>query len=123
MADKAYLAVDIGASGGRHVVGLFDGCRLRLEEAHRFENGAVELADRLYWDLPRLWTEVRQGLQAAGNRWGGQIAGVGVDTWGVDFALLAHGDELLGNPYPARRSSATPACSSCSSTRSSNCWP
>lgn len=102
MADKAYLAIDMGASSGRHVVGLFDGQRLRLEEVYRFENGPAELDGSLYWDLLGLWVHVRQGLRAAGTQWGGQIAGIGVDTWGVDYGLLARGDQLLGNPYHYR---------------------
>ncbi|OHB68524.1 MAG: carbohydrate kinase, partial [Planctomycetes bacterium RBG_13_63_9] len=102
MAEKAYLAIDMGASSGRHVVGLFDGRRLRLQETYRFENGAVEVAGSLYWDLLALWSHVRRGLRAAGAQWGRQIVGVGVDTWGVDFGLLARGDELLGNPFHYR---------------------
>ncbi len=103
MAEKAYLAIDMGASGGRHLAGLFDGQRLRLEEIYRFENGAVEVAGSLYWDLLGLWSEVRQGLRAAADQLGGeQIVGVGVDTWGVDYGLLARGDQLLGNPFHYR---------------------
>jgi len=104
MADKAYLAVDMGASSGRHVVGLFDGSKLRLEEVHRFENGPVEVGGRLQWDLLRLWSAVREGMRAAGSRFGSQIISAGVDTWGVDFGLLGDGDELLGNPYHYRDS-------------------
>ena len=104
MAQKAYLAVDMGASSGRHVLGLFDGQQLRLEEVYRFENGPVEVAGRLYWDLLGQWTHVRQGLRAAGSKCGDSIASVGVDTWGVDFGLLGRGDELLGNPYQYRDS-------------------
>ncbi|MGD0899545.1 MAG: rhamnulokinase family protein [Thermoguttaceae bacterium] len=104
MADRAYLAVDLGASSGRHVLGRFDGKRLALEEMHRFPNGPVELAGRLYWDLPGLWSQVRQGLSAAGARCGGALQSVGVDTWGVDFGLLSRDDELLGNPYHYRDS-------------------
>ena len=70
MAEKAYLAVDMGASSGRHVVGRFDGQQLRLEEVYRFENGPVEVAGRLYWDLLGLWTHVRQGLRGRGRRSG-----------------------------------------------------
>jgi rhamnulokinase len=102
MAEKAYLAIDMGASSGRHVMGLFDGRKLRLEEIYRFENGAVEVAGSLYWDLLGLWSHVRRGLRAAGNQWGEQVAAVGVDTWGVDCGLLARGDLLLGNPYHYR---------------------
>ena len=104
MAEKAYLAIDMGASSGRHLAGLFDGQRLRLEEVYRFENGAVDLDGSLYWDLLGLWSHVRQGLRAAGTQWGGQIVGIGVDTWGVDYGLLARGDQLLGNPYHYRDS-------------------
>ena len=70
MAEKAYLAIDMGASSGRHLIGRFDGRRLRLEEVHRFENGPVDLGGRLYWDLPGLWSRVRQGLTAAAGRRG-----------------------------------------------------
>ena len=105
MAEKAYLAIDMGASSGRHLIGRFDGQKLRLEEVHRFENGPVDLGGRLYWDLPGLWSRVRQGLAAAGAAEGGDaIVSVGVDTWGVDFGLLGRNDELLGNPYHYRDS-------------------
>jgi rhamnulokinase len=104
MAQKAYLAVDMGASSGRHLLGLFDGNRLQLEEVYRFENGPVEVGGRLYWDLLGQWSHVRRGLWAAGNKCGADIASVGVDTWGVDFGLLGRGDELLGNPYHYRDS-------------------
>jgi rhamnulokinase len=105
MAEKAYLAIDIGASSGRHVAGLFDGRCLRLEEVYRFENGAIPFGDRLYWDLLGQWSQVCHGLRAAAARWGSGLESVGVDTWGVDFGLLGRGDELLGNPghYRDRR--------------------
>jgi rhamnulokinase len=104
MSEKAYIAVDIGASSGRHVLGLFDGRQLRLDEVHRFNNGPVEMAGHLYWDLPGLWTSVRQGLRSARAKRAEGIQSVGVDTWGVDFGLLGRGDELLGNPYHYRDS-------------------
>ena len=99
MSERTYLAIDMGASSGRHLLGRFDGRTLRLEEAYRFDNGPVDMAGRLYWDLPGLWSHVRHGLRAAAARSGGAVASVGVDTWGVDFALLGRDDELLGNPY------------------------
>ena len=102
MAQKAYLAIDMGASSGRHVVGRFDGRKLALEEVYRFENGPVQVAGNLYWDLLGQWSHVIRGLRAAGAEAGAQIASVGVDTWGVDFGLLGRGDELLGNPYHYR---------------------
>lgn len=104
MAEKAYLAIDMGASSGRHVVGRFDGRALRLEEVYRFDNGPVDVAGSLHWDLLAQWTHVRQGLRAAASRFGNVISSVGVDTWGVDFGLLGRGDVLLGNPYHYRDS-------------------
>jgi rhamnulokinase len=104
MADKAYLAVDMGASSGRHVVGRFDGQILQLEELYRFDNGPVDVAGSLHWDLLGQWSHVLAGLRAAGARYGQQICGIGVDTWGVDFGLLGKDDVLLGNPYHYRDS-------------------
>jgi len=104
MAEKAYLAVDMGASSGRHVVGRFDGKKLQLEELYRFDNGPVDVAGSLHWDLLGLWSHVLIGLRAAGARYGDQISGIGVDTWGVDFGLLGKDDVLLGNPYHYRDS-------------------
>jgi rhamnulokinase len=68
MAERAYLAVDMGASSGRHVLGRFDGNILHLEEVYRFENGPVEVGGSLYWDLLNQWTHVCNGLRAAGTR-------------------------------------------------------
>ena len=62
MATSNYLALDLGAESGRGLLGSFDGERLRLEEVHRFANGPVRMADTLYWDLPRLFEEVKTAL-------------------------------------------------------------
>ncbi|PHS02984.1 MAG: rhamnulokinase [Blastopirellula sp.] len=102
MSEKKYLAVDMGASSGRVLAGLFDGEILRLEEMHRFENGASIAAGNMYWDVLLQWRHVQDGLQAAHAKYGDNITSIGVDTWGVDFALLGKNDELLGNPYHYR---------------------
>jgi len=102
MASSVFLAVDLGASSGRHVAGAFDGARLSLDELYRFENGPVQMAGRLYWDLLNLWSNVQHGMRMAATAYGDRIRSLGVDTWGVDFALLGRGDELLGNPYNYR---------------------
>jgi rhamnulokinase len=99
MAAKVYLAVDLGASSGRVLAGLFDGERLALEEVYRFENGGVHIADRMYWNVLALWSHIQTGLRAAAAKYEKRVVSIGVDTWGVDFALLGRGDELLGNPY------------------------
>ena len=99
---KIYTAIDLGASSGRHIAGLFDGARLDLAETYRFGNAAVPMAGHLYWDLPHLWQQIGLGLRKTAEAYPGQIATIGVDTWGVDFGLLGRGDELLGNPYHYR---------------------
>jgi len=101
---QTFLAVDLGASSGRVVAGLFDGERLALEEIHRFENGPVNVGRHMHWDLLGLWKELCNGLRAAAAKYTGQIVSVGVDTWGVDFALLGRGDALLANPHHYRDS-------------------
>src|SRR5262245_1978020 len=95
-----YLAVDLGAESGRGLLGRFDGERLELEELHRFPNGPVRMLDTLYWDLPRLFEEIKIALRKGAA--GGELDGVGVDTWGVDFGLIGRGDTLLGNPVHYR---------------------
>jgi rhamnulokinase len=101
---SCYIAIDLGASSGRHVAGLFDGRLLTLDELHRFENGAVSAAGRLNWDLLGLWQQVLNGLRAARSKYADRVGSVGVDTWGVDFGLLGRNDELLGNPVCYRDS-------------------
>jgi rhamnulokinase len=80
------------------VVGFFDGERLRLEDAHRFSSRSVRLLDTLCWDVLGLFHELKQGLGMAVAAHGPDFAGIGIDTWGVDFGLLGRGDVLLGNP-------------------------
>jgi len=99
---QVFLAVDLGASSGRVVAGAFSGKRLALEEVSRFGNGGVLANDRLYWDLLSLWSSIKDGLRAAGTKYGERIVSVGVDTWGVDFGLLDAQGELLGNPVHYR---------------------
>jgi rhamnulokinase len=101
-ASQVFLAIDLGASGGRVVAGLFDGQQLSLEEVYRFDNGGIHAGGHMYWPLPGLWQHVCRGLKAASKLYPGQIASVGVDTWGVDFALLDKNDEILGIPHHYR---------------------
>lgn len=101
-ANQVFLAIDLGASGGRVVAGLFDGRQLSLEEVYRFDNGGIHAAGHMHWPLMSLWQNVCRGLKAASKLYPGQIASVGVDTWGVDFALLDKNDELLGIPHHYR---------------------
>jgi rhamnulokinase len=103
---RNYLALDLGASGGRAIIGRFDGERLTLEEVHRFVNGPVHLpsshGDSLHWDTPRLFVEIQEGLKMAVACCGADLASLGIDTWGVDYGLLDRNDRLVGLPYHYR---------------------
>jgi rhamnulokinase len=95
-----FAAVDLGAESGRVVRGRFDGKRVELEVAHRFENRPVRLPDGLHWNLLSLFAEILGGLRELD----GPLAGVAVDTWGVDYALLDDAGRVLGLPYHYRDS-------------------
>jgi rhamnulokinase len=96
-----FLAVDLGAESGRVFLGSFDGERVVLREVHRFSNVPVRVADGLHWDVLRISHEVKEGLAKA-VRECEDLASVGVDTWGVDFALLDRDGALVSNPYHYR---------------------
>jgi rhamnulokinase len=96
-ATKNLLAFDLGAESGRGVLGRFDGQRLSLEVVHRFANGPVRTLDTLHWDVLHLYGEMLTALRRCAAQPGG-IDSLGVDTWGVDCALLGRGGTLLGNP-------------------------
>src|SRR4051812_10652737 len=91
-----YAAIDLGASSGRVVAGTLDAGRVRLQELHRFPNRPVCLPDGLRWNLLHLFTEALEALR------GRSFAGVGVDTWGVDYALLDGHGRVLGLPFHYR---------------------
>lgn len=93
-----FLAFDLGAESGRAFVGSLVGDRLRVIEVHRFANGPVRVQGSLQWDAHRLWSEIKHGLAQATSTYGRELCSIGLDTWGVDFGLLAPDDTLLGNP-------------------------
>jgi rhamnulokinase len=93
-----YLAFDLGAESGRAILGSVGAGRIDIEELHRFPNTPVRVFQGLYWDTLRLWHEMQHALGLAGRGRRLAIRGVGVDTWGVDFALLAADGALLENP-------------------------
>ena len=96
---KPYLAFDFGAESGRAVLAHLQAGILTTEEVHRFPNQPVEYGGSLHWDAPRLWLEIRKALGSVDQL---QLSGIGVDTWGVDYALLGEQGELLQNPYHYR---------------------
>jgi rhamnulokinase len=102
MSDSHYLAIDLGAESGRGMLACLSGGRLTLSELCRFPNVPVRLQEGLHWDILRLWSEIRGALALAGKEKGRALSGIGVDTWGVDFALLDRHGALLANPYHYR---------------------
>lgn len=103
MVSRNFLAFDLGAESGRAVVGAFDGDTLRLTESHRFPNKPVRVNAHLHWNVLSLWDEIQNGLRKVASQFG-EIASLGVDTWGVDFALLDSTGATIGNPYHYRDS-------------------
>ena len=84
--EKRVLAFDFGASGGRAMAGIYNGEKIVLEELHRFSNDPVTVCGVMYWDVLRLFYEMKQGI-LKGKQKGG-FESIGIDTWGVDFGLL-----------------------------------
>lgn len=98
---KPYLAFDLGAESGRAILAHLHSGILTTQEVHRFKNEPVEYGGSLHWDVPRLWWEMRKALSQLENV---ELASIGVDAWGVDYALLGERGELLQNPYHYRDS-------------------
>lgn len=96
-----FLAIDFGAGSGRVLLGSLEEGFLRMEEIHRFANRQVRLGRHVYWDFPALFEDMKVGLRKAGGL-GLEIAGIGIDTWGVDFGLIDSSGNLLGNPVSYR---------------------
>src|SRR5512147_2684672 len=101
MIARNYLAVDLGAESGRTILGALENDKLTLTETHRFSNGPVRIDDGIHWDVLRLWGEIKSGISAT-VRAGMPLDGIGLDTWGVDFALLDRNHSLLSNPFHYR---------------------
>ena len=101
---KKYVAVDLGAESGRVMLGWVSAEKIVLEEIHRFSNGPIEEKETLRWDFGKLLDEVKSGIKKAAKKVHNQIAGIGVDSWGVDFGLLDADGELIENPYHYRDS-------------------
>lgn len=101
----AYIAVDLGAESGRVIVGVLADGRLRFEEVHRFAHEPVWLPTGLHWDTTGIWREIVAGLRRAAT-WTSanrvKPVSVGVDTWGVDWALVDDAGELVGLPHAYR---------------------
>ena len=97
---KRVLAFDFGASSGRAIIGCFDGDKITLEEVHRFSNDTVSVGGTVYWDVLRLFYEIKQGIIKA--KIAGGFDSIGIDTWGFDFGLIDSEGKLMENPVHYR---------------------
>lgn len=95
-----YVAVDLGAESGRVIAGDLE----RLDVLHRFPGKSQKIQGHLYWDAPAIFSEILIGLKTAFTRYGHEISSIGIDTWGVDYALLDETGAVLGNPFHYRDS-------------------
>ena len=99
--EKYYLAIDIGASSGRHILGSIKDGKIETEEIYRFKNGNITKDGELVWDVESLFSEIKAGMKKCAEI--GKIpASMGIDTWGVDFVLLDENDKRIGNAVAYR---------------------
>jgi len=105
MQDKTqYIAVDLGAESGRVMLATIEAGGLSLEEVSRFGNGPTEINSSLRWDFQKLFSNIKEAIAKAVKQADGEISGIGVDSWGVDFGLLDENGELIEDPYHYRDS-------------------
>lgn len=101
MSKNYYLAIDIGASSGRHILGYMENGKIVLEEIYRFKNGAEKVGDKLVWNHESLFSSIIEGLKKC-KEINKIPCSIGIDTWGVDYALLDENDNLIGEIYSYR---------------------
>ena len=101
MKNKSFLAFDLGATSGRSILGTIEHGRLQMKELTRFPNQILQIGDHFHWNIYSLFEHLKAGLVAAKNE-GVEITSIGIDTWGVDFAMLAEDGSILGAPYAYR---------------------
>ena len=99
--EKYYLAVDIGASSGRHILGHLENGKIELEEIYRFENGMDHKDGKLLWNVERLFGEILNGMKKC-KELGKLPVSMAIDTWAVDYVLLDEKDQILGDTYGYR---------------------
>ena len=96
-----YLAIDLGASSGRHILGKYADNKPVIEELHRFQNGAVRIENNLCWEIDRLFDEIKNGLKKCAEAKKIPVS-IGIDTWGVDFVLIDKDGKRIGNAVSYR---------------------
>ena len=102
MSVSNFLAVDLGAESGRVIAGILEDEKIYIEEIHRFPNKQIDKDGSLFWDIPNLFNEIKTGLSIAVKNGHNDIESIGIDTWGVDFALIGKNDQLLELPHTYR---------------------
>jgi rhamnulokinase len=102
MSPQNYLALDLGAESGRAIVGTIENRKLSITETYRFVNSPIRTPDGLYWDVLHLWSEIKSGISVSALKFDRFLDGIGLDAWGVDFALLDKHGSLLSNPFHYR---------------------
>lgn len=101
---RHFLAIDLGASSGRHIVGATENGVMKTKEVYRFENGVIKGGGRLCWDIERIYVEVKNGIRAAFSEFD-DIESLSIDTWGIDYVLTAGGETRV--PCRAYRDGGT----------------
>ena len=96
-----YLAIDIGASSGRHILGSVENGKINLEEIYRFENGISKIGNEYCWNIEQLFKDIKAGIKKC-KEIGKMPTSIGIDTWAVDFVLLDENDKILGNAVSYR---------------------
>lgn len=99
MKTRKYIAFDIGASNGRCIIGSYDGTKISLEVLNRFDNGYVQILDHYYWNMLHIFDQVKHSLRKTAAIHKKDIVGIGVDTWGLDFALFDKQGSMISNPF------------------------
>ncbi len=104
----SYLAIDLGATSGRAMLGTLRDGSLEIREVHRFPNTPVRNGGRIHWDVLRLLHEIETAIGKAAHEAVDPLASFGIDTWGLDYGLLDASDALLSNPYHYRDMGSRP---------------
>lgn len=101
MNTQNFLAIDIGASSGRTILGTLDNGVLKIEELTRFTNPLIEVNGHFYWNILSLYETILLSLKKVAQE-GITISSIGIDTWGVDFIAIDKNKEIIGMPYAYR---------------------
>jgi rhamnulokinase len=109
MSGRYFLAFDLGAESGRAVLGTLENETIRIQELHRFPNGPLSVLGHLHWNIFNLFEDIKKGMKIGASEISAGLESLAVDTWGVDFGLLAGDGNILGLPYAYRDPRNVPA--------------